>query len=556
MKSLVLGAYSSYPQGSDSKFFSQICDTQIAPLLKFLYQNAHYKFSLYLSAAQLEWVEKNRPEVNRLISRLVKRKTLSLLASSYYQSFLPLSNPAELVREVEYMRSEYRKLLRIKPRGFFNFSAIWSDDLISRLLKYDINYAVIPTLNHSSVLSSGPFMMPGYGRKFVVYPSCDFTEKIYDYAYEKISYDRFQSDFEKYLSRPEAKNLCFFINIDKLLHTNSNISDIVSIIFSIMRSSGYDTITTDDDYCFKKYYLPSSSYILDDTYIGSLLDDNIKYMRVLRINFLRKILNERKIVKKQDKETLYQSFMKIKSSSLFFNEYSSVQSAEEIYKDFLDNLSGYTLKNFTCTLDDFDTVAVKTKNYISFADTSDATVKEFGEFKNGVNFLEGGFLFRDLMTDARRRFCLIGKNSFAFEQVGDKGELEFTLRDDYILPFDFTKKITFTDSKIGCSITFLNQTDRDMTINYGMLSYLKGTDLLEKIKEGKETDTLYLASPSQNEKITIKSDTSFKLEKKEFFTDREINELLSDFEGKSLVVQLWEIQLSAKAKKTINVSFV
>jgi 4-alpha-glucanotransferase len=170
-KRIVFGMFSQKPLGvltEDLEFSLLHC---YKPLLAYLYSQEYVKFSLYISATQLDWIEDRHPEINMLINDMVKRRQLELIAGGFYDPVMTLIPVKDRSQQLELSVTYLRKRFGRRPKTLWLTDQVWSPTLITTCSNCGIQNILIGTsAQGAEPLYTEPFTMQDLGKSVNIYP--------------------------------------------------------------------------------------------------------------------------------------------------------------------------------------------------------------------------------------------------------------------------------------------------------------------------------------------------------------------------------------------------
>ena len=459
MKKILLGGYSYYCLESDERLYPSIFDNNIAPILKFLYTNENYKFSLYITYNQILWLESKRPEIVKLIDILLKRKSLTLLFSSSFQALADIIQQKEILLQSEAMALKIRQVFKAKADGFFAFEGFWQSDFVPLFSKADISYSLVP-INRIEKELKYPFIMSKNLQKMLIIPTSIYHNATLNRFLEsKSSLDKFLTQYSKEIDSREYEIV--FFNIDDFVKKGKDFSLFINSLFSVYKNCCFYT-TDDISDIGKAYFLPSARYTADSFEIFDFLYSNQEQItKLARINYIEELLNLNK-KKKKDFPALDTQFKKLTTSMQFIPGYYDLSTNEELYKSYLGILKELLVDiekppRFDMLTYSYETI--KNKNNISFLDLGDATIKEIGDFRNLINLLHGGYLFKDMVAVPQGKTLKVFSkhNQFSFlDKSITQTKKKYTLIAESFcdLKLEIKKEYTFKNYKRGYQYYF------------------------------------------------------------------------------------------------------
>lgn len=222
---VLAGFYSQLPSGTGALVFERVLSCVLKPLLTFLYNHPTAKIHLHLTAAEMEWLECNHPEVNMLITDLVKKNQLELLTGGYYQPILQLLQMKDRSAQIEKTTTYIRRRYGTRVQTLWCYDQIWNPSYISAMYLCSTNRLMISTYDrlHDRQLRTEPFIMQETGRTVEVYPTDDFCSRLVsDYAEGLLSFNEVRGRFDEHLVQlGQAQYFAMMLNADQLCQGGS-----------------------------------------------------------------------------------------------------------------------------------------------------------------------------------------------------------------------------------------------------------------------------------------------------------------------------------------------
>lgn len=325
----ILGFYSQISQYEDEEKKEWLLSKQIRLLLTYLYQNPKSKIMLRLGVGCFDWFEKKHPEINMLINDLCMKDQVELLASSYYDSILPMVPAQErslhLEKTITYLRKRFHK----KIKGLWVNSQIFTPSILSPMEQCGLEYLLISSYSQSqnSVLCTKPCYISEMGKQTVVFPFDDKYSKIVtDSLKTPDNSSKFIQEIKK---QAELSNSCaistIMFNLDQLVHIKDS-ENIYPLMFETLGTS----CTTcsqylEDHELTKEFYIPYGVYGRD-LELGKANSINQLILEVPLLSRYSKTLDLcRDVLKDVKKNTdtrknIEQALFKATDGSLFINK--------------------------------------------------------------------------------------------------------------------------------------------------------------------------------------------------------------------------------------------
>lgn len=149
--------------------------TNIKPILTYLYANPSFSLSISMSGLMLEWFEHVHPEFKSVIDELLSRKQIEMIGGGYYNPLFPLLPPVDRVAQIEMYTTSLRKLTGKRPRGMYIVGSCWDPSLINGIKTAGMEYLLLD----STVTNTGrpgqaaqycPFVVEEAGKTLTILP--------------------------------------------------------------------------------------------------------------------------------------------------------------------------------------------------------------------------------------------------------------------------------------------------------------------------------------------------------------------------------------------------
>ncbi|MCQ2588840.1 MAG: DUF1926 domain-containing protein [Treponema sp.] len=155
-----------------SKILEEDYQTVYKPIVKFLYNNPSFEFSLSFSGLQLSYFKNRKKELITILKEMIERKQLEVLGGGYYGPILPLIFPVDRNGQIDMLSAELRQTLGKRPRGITLFADCWDASLVNNLQTCGVEY----TFLDSQIIGSDkqkflPIIMTDLGKSVEIFPS-------------------------------------------------------------------------------------------------------------------------------------------------------------------------------------------------------------------------------------------------------------------------------------------------------------------------------------------------------------------------------------------------
>ncbi len=136
---------------NDSEETEREYQTNIKPVLTYLYANPAFSLSISMSGLMLEWFDENHPEFKSVLDELITRKQIEMIGGGYYNPLFPLLPPIDRVAQIELYTTLIRRITGKRPRGMYLEGSSWDPSLINGIKTAGMEYLLLD----SSVTNTG-----------------------------------------------------------------------------------------------------------------------------------------------------------------------------------------------------------------------------------------------------------------------------------------------------------------------------------------------------------------------------------------------------------------
>jgi hypothetical protein len=162
----VVGGYTELGFGTPQRSFERVLDSVLKPILTLMYHRKDACFCLALSGAMVEWLEACHPEVNMLVSDLVKKNQLSMVGGTYYQGVLSLLPSKDRSGQIEKSTTMIRLTYGQRTDTMFCYGQVFSPYFLHTTALCGIrNLLIVPGDE-----CDGPFVMHEQDKAMTVFP--------------------------------------------------------------------------------------------------------------------------------------------------------------------------------------------------------------------------------------------------------------------------------------------------------------------------------------------------------------------------------------------------
>lgn len=211
----VIGGYTELGFGTPQRSFDGVLDSILKPILTLLYHRKDACFSLALSGAMIEWLEAYHPEVNMLISDLVKKNQLCMIGGAYYQGILSLLSSKDRGGQIEKSTTMIRLTYGQRIDTMFCYSQVFSPYVLHTTSLCGIRNLVISGSGASTDTPIAPFVMREQDKMMHIFPIDDrvstLTWQLSEGTLTSVAYLK-----EMETLVPTLSQTVLFLNLDQL----------------------------------------------------------------------------------------------------------------------------------------------------------------------------------------------------------------------------------------------------------------------------------------------------------------------------------------------------
>ena len=187
MSTLVFVVHNHQPVGNFDWIFEEAMDKAYLPFLKSVLDVPDFRFGLHTSGVLLEWAQKRRPEYLDLISNLLERNQVELLAGGFYEPILPMVPERDAREQIQAFLDFTLQRFGVEPEGIWLAERVWEQRLISTLQRFNLRYTLLDETHFhwAGVLEEpvhGHFLAEHLGSTISVLPICERLRYLIPFA--------------------------------------------------------------------------------------------------------------------------------------------------------------------------------------------------------------------------------------------------------------------------------------------------------------------------------------------------------------------------------------
>jgi 4-alpha-glucanotransferase len=139
---LLFGIHNHQPIGNFDFVFADAYEKSYLPFLQVLDRFPEMKIGLHFSGILLDWLEENRPELIKLVSKMVKRGQIEILTGGHYEPILSIIPEKDRIGQIKKLSKRIKKLFNYDPIGMWLAERVWEPTLPSSLKKAGVIYTI------------------------------------------------------------------------------------------------------------------------------------------------------------------------------------------------------------------------------------------------------------------------------------------------------------------------------------------------------------------------------------------------------------------------------
>ncbi len=131
------------PVGNFGEVFEKVTEVCYAPLLELLFEYPELKFHFHFNAILLEWFDKHRPNLLRILERMVRRGSVELLTGGLNEPILGILPEEDAIGQVRALSLELEQRFAQIPQGAWLTERVWEPRLPNPLARAGVRYVVL-----------------------------------------------------------------------------------------------------------------------------------------------------------------------------------------------------------------------------------------------------------------------------------------------------------------------------------------------------------------------------------------------------------------------------
>lgn len=262
MKRLV-GGYIQLAHGLPAPFFTRALEAVLLPLLTELNRSEGVVFQLALSVPFMEFLEKNHPSVNLLLTDLSRSEKIEFLSQTFPQSIPSLLAPKDRAHQIEQTTTYIRKRYQARSRTLFCSNQIFNPSYIGTMNLCYLDSLIISSHDPhtNTTYFTEPVVMQELGKRGVVLPTSEIVSShVAQYSRKEISFGKLLAVLKKEVESSKPFVLAM-LNLDQLAVGGMSAEETIELFGVITQkgSSSTEEIET-QELPLPRGYLPMGWY--------------------------------------------------------------------------------------------------------------------------------------------------------------------------------------------------------------------------------------------------------------------------------------------------------
>lgn len=376
----------------------------LLPLTKYIYQNkTEDNILLFLTAEEVRYLEENHPEQNMFITSLVKRNAITMLTGTYHNINPIIFSAKTISDDIEQMTTFLRRQYTRRPTAFFPYASLWTPSIPAALENAGIEEVFLPSIRNMTNYPEGTFEINTLSKGIRVYHANDTIDSyISDFISGREKADAVSDHICEYIKKTND-DIVIGLNLDALSTTPEGANFAIDVL-SCVRNYNATNNNCSNNKLYPLFFLPSgcySSLYNGNNMLGDILqNDELFYLS--RVMFVKKFLQysgNKKLI--GDKKYLDALLCSIASSALSFDEYSDEKYSTKLTRDFytiVSSLSAQPFFDYTFRAGNTEYSVLLSKGFFVLVSPL-GYIKEFGMITSGIDFVKGGYAFKDVIRE-------------------------------------------------------------------------------------------------------------------------------------------------------------
>jgi len=284
-----LGIYTQLSDDTSAPVFQRALSCVLKPALTYAHNTDGISLSLVLTPAMIRYLRDSSPEINLLVSGLVKKGKAEAVTMPYGHSILSLLPQKDRGPAVDKTTTLIRKTYGRRASSVWLYGQIWTPSLIQALKGIALERVIISSYNANlkKCVYTEPFTMSEIGKSFDVIPFSDVASKLVSsYSQNEIGINELFSGIKECIASYDGDGtLLIVLSIDQLLEGASfkreddiRLKDIFQVIKESADQKGISFVLPKDITPHRQGYLTGGWYGRD-SYSGKLSDFNELFSR-------------------------------------------------------------------------------------------------------------------------------------------------------------------------------------------------------------------------------------------------------------------------------------
>lgn len=139
----IFGIHNHQPVGNFDDVFQYACDRTYLPFLQVLEKFPNISMAFHFSGSLIEWLEIHRPDVLKLLKKLVSRGNVELFGGGFYEPILAMIPEQDQIGQIRKMNAWGKDQLDYEIKGNWLTERVWEPHLTRSLRAAEIDYIIV-----------------------------------------------------------------------------------------------------------------------------------------------------------------------------------------------------------------------------------------------------------------------------------------------------------------------------------------------------------------------------------------------------------------------------
>ncbi|MFA6636769.1 MAG: alpha-amylase/4-alpha-glucanotransferase domain-containing protein [Candidatus Omnitrophota bacterium] len=173
---LAMALHFHQPVGNFDSVIERASDKCYIPFLLMLKKYPSIKMTLHFTGCLLEWAEKNRPEILKMVRDMAVSGQVEIMTGGFYEPILISIPEADRIRQIKMLSEYVKEKFSYEPEGAWVAERVWEPELAGTFNDAGVKYIVLDDTHFlyaglSRDAIGGYFLTEDNGKTVAVFPS-------------------------------------------------------------------------------------------------------------------------------------------------------------------------------------------------------------------------------------------------------------------------------------------------------------------------------------------------------------------------------------------------